>query len=141
MKPINKPNWVLLYLTVPVMIGLLVVDALVPGPVLVHRIVEFGIVLAGFGLMAVWVQANAGAIQDEEFAGEHWVLVSPGDTAGTEAFERAGGLDMDLEEQGHGSYPALRARADPNTLPWVEMPHDVSNPYHLKIDPDKGRNN
>ena len=36
---------------------------------------EFGIVVVGFGLMALWVRANESALVYEEYQKEYWRLV------------------------------------------------------------------
>ncbi len=70
----QKPNWWLLYLTVPLMLALLVLESQIPYSLVFHRIVEFAIVLLGFGLMFVWVRANEGAMINEEREKEWWVI-------------------------------------------------------------------
>lgn len=75
METKRKPNWWLLYLTVPLMIILLLLQARMSSPPEIHEALGFGIVLGCFGLMAVWVQANQAALMNEEFEKEHWRLV------------------------------------------------------------------
>lgn len=70
----SKINWWLLYLTGPFMIGLLLLEGRLQASVPVHRILEFGVMVLGFGLMAVWVQVNQAALENEEFEKEHWRL-------------------------------------------------------------------
>lgn len=70
----RKPHWWLLYLTVPLVLGLLVIESQMPYPLVIHRIAEFVIVLMGFGSMLVWVRANEGGLIDEEIEKEPWTI-------------------------------------------------------------------
>lgn len=74
MEPRPKPTWCLLYLTIPLMIALLLADARMPYPLVVHRVAEFAIVIVSFGLMGVWVKASETALINEEMEKEHWIL-------------------------------------------------------------------
>ncbi len=87
MEQSRKPTWWLLYLTVPLMIALLLIDAHMPYALNVHRIADLAIVLSGFALMALWVCANKDALVDEEIEKEVWVLepdLAPEDSEGSE---------------------------------------------------------
>ncbi len=68
----SKPSWWLLYLTVPLMIGALVVESQLAASVEAHRVMEFGIVVVGFGLMWLWVRANESALAYEEYDKRQW---------------------------------------------------------------------
>ncbi len=54
----RKPSWWVLYLIVPVMAGLLVIEHDLVLSLLGHELAQFGIVVIIFGLMALWVRAN-----------------------------------------------------------------------------------
>lgn len=115
MERTKKPNWWLLYLTVPLMVILLVLQGEIPSPASVHEILEIGIVLACFGLMAVWVQANQAALMNEQFEREHWRLVS------------------DRNEM---------PDRDPHHLPLADVADDTDQePFQLESSPTKGRYN
>ncbi|MGB8645558.1 MAG: hypothetical protein WCF84_09990 [Anaerolineae bacterium] len=58
----NKPAWWVLYVLVPIMIGLLIGEGELPIPTGDHRIFEMGIVLVGFVSFGIWVHANEGAL-------------------------------------------------------------------------------
>ncbi len=70
----RKLNWWLLYLVVPFMIGLLLFEGHLNIPPAVHQVLEIGIVVLSFGLMALWVNVNQGAILTEQLKKEHWRL-------------------------------------------------------------------
>jgi hypothetical protein len=72
----SKANGWLLFALLPFMLLLLVGDALLPETPVGHGIVEIGIVLLTFGLMALWVHANAYAIQQEEYEGYRWTVTA-----------------------------------------------------------------
>ena len=110
-----KPRWWLLYLTLPLMIGLLVLEGRLADPPIVHQILEFGIVIVCFGLMAVWVHASEGALLNEEFEKERWRLRH----------------DCMEEEE-----------LDPHRLPLAEDREELEEgQYHLEVGPSKGRYN
>ncbi len=71
----GKPNWWMLYALIPSIPLLLVVEGRIPGASLEHRLMEFGIVLLGFGLMALWVRANESALIEQEMANVKWSIV------------------------------------------------------------------
>ena len=62
MFPKPKPKWWLVFALVPLTIALLVLDEAVPLPTQGHQLLEFGIILVTFGLMALWVHASQGAL-------------------------------------------------------------------------------
>lgn len=109
----HKANWWLVYATVPLMIALLLIEARIPGTLLVHRILEFGIVLLSFGLMAIWVHGNQAALSDEEIEEQPWTLEPD---------------------------PRSEVMVDPDMLP--DEPQDPVNiPLALELDHSKGRYN
>ena len=55
---ISRPKWWLLYLLLPVLVGLLVIEIRIPISEMGHRVVEVGIVLLVFGLIELWLRAN-----------------------------------------------------------------------------------
>ncbi len=64
---ISRPNWWLLYLLLPVLVGLLVIETKVPISEVGHRVVEVGIVLLVFGLIELWLRTNNTRIQAEQW--------------------------------------------------------------------------
>ncbi len=71
----GKPNWWMLYALIPSIPILLVIESRIPGSSLEHRLMEFGIVLLGFGLIALWVHANEPALIEEEMTNAKWSIV------------------------------------------------------------------
>ena len=67
MRNNSRPKWRLLNLIVALAIGLLALDARAHMSLIGHEASEIVIVLALFGLIGLWLRANAGAI-----AGEPW---------------------------------------------------------------------
>ena len=63
-----KPQWWLLYAVIPLMIVLFALESQMHGSLIEHRVMEFGIVLLTFGLMAMWVRANEAALIEAEVA-------------------------------------------------------------------------
>ncbi len=57
--PVRKPSWGLLYLIVPLAAGLVLVEHDLVLSLLGHELVQLGIVVIVFGLMLLWVRANA----------------------------------------------------------------------------------
>ena len=55
---ISRPRWWLLYLLLPVLVGLLVIEIKIPISEVGHRIVEVGIVVLIFGLIELWLRGN-----------------------------------------------------------------------------------
>jgi hypothetical protein len=135
-----KPNWWLLYLTVPLMIGLLILEGRLSSPPLVHQIMELGIVVVSFGLMAVWVQANAGALQEEATDRDLWILVSqPGDDESeTDTPHPSAGHDQDKERE---LYPRSGNASRPEAPAWGDLADDLSNSFQLEAGSNKGRYN
>ncbi len=106
----RKPNWWLLYLTVPLMLGLLIVESQMHYSLLVHRMAEFAIVLLGFGLMFLWVRANQGAMIDEEIEKEPWTIQpDPAREARNRVWPPADGCD-DGDEYPYSEPSATKGR-------------------------------
>lgn len=59
---VRKPMWWLLYLLIPLLIGLLILDQDLVLSLLGHEIVQFGILLVFFGLVVLWVRSNSAAL-------------------------------------------------------------------------------
>jgi hypothetical protein len=55
---ISRPKWWLLYLLLPVLVGLLVIESKASISDAGHRVVEVGIVLLVFGLIELWLRGN-----------------------------------------------------------------------------------
>ncbi len=55
---ISRPKWWLLFLLLPVLVGLFVIDTKAPISDAGHRVLEVGIVLLVFGLIELWLRAN-----------------------------------------------------------------------------------
>ncbi len=98
----SKPTCCLLYLTVPLMIALLLADARMPYPLVVHRVAEFATVIVSFGLMALWVKANETALINEEMEKERWIL-RPDESEDCPASDVPSSVD-DCEESEAGAY-------------------------------------
>lgn len=109
----SRPQWWQMYLLVPLMIALLVIEGEIQSPLIVHRFLEFGIVLVTFGLMAVWIQGNQAALSNEEAEKQPWILEPD---------------------------PKSELAVDPDILP--DEPEDsVDSPYALEANLYKGRYN
>jgi hypothetical protein len=70
----SRPQWWQMFLLVPLMIVLLVLEGKVASPPPVHRFLQFGIVVVTFGLMALWVNMNQVTLFNEEFEKQTWTL-------------------------------------------------------------------
>jgi hypothetical protein len=57
-----RPKWSQLYLTFPLLIALFVVDARLRVSARGHQIVQIGILLLVYGLVHLWLKANASAL-------------------------------------------------------------------------------
>ena len=64
---ISRPKWWLLYLLLPVLVGLLVIETRLPISEVGHRVVEVGIVVLVFGLIELWLRANDANIRAEQW--------------------------------------------------------------------------
>jgi hypothetical protein len=58
----NRPKWWQLYLTFPLLMALFVVDSRLKVSTRVHQMVQIGIILIVFGLIHLWLKANARAL-------------------------------------------------------------------------------
>ena len=70
----SRPQWWQMYLLVPLMIVLLVMESKMASPLPVHRFLQFGIVVVTFGLMALWVHMNQVTLSNEGFEKQTWIL-------------------------------------------------------------------
>jgi len=68
------PSWCLLYLSLPLMIGLILLEMRLPLSDTGHRFAELIIVLIVFGSMFFWLKANAGALIQEDVESYHAAL-------------------------------------------------------------------
>ena len=64
---ISRPKWWLLFLLLPVLVELFVVDYKAPISDAGHRVLEVGIVLLVFGLIELWLRANDANIRAEQW--------------------------------------------------------------------------
>jgi hypothetical protein len=62
----HKPAWWQLYILVPVMIGLILVEQLDPLPGIASEIIDLSVVVLTFGTMLAWMWINSGLIEFEE---------------------------------------------------------------------------
>jgi hypothetical protein len=70
----QRPSWWLLYLSLPVMIGLFVIEMRLSLSDAGHQLAQIIIVLVIFGFIWVWLNANTGAIIQEDL--EKWRAAS-----------------------------------------------------------------
>lgn len=61
-----RPSWWLLYLLLPLMIGLLYLESQTPWTAGWHRAAQIGIVLITYDLVWLWLRANEGALLWED---------------------------------------------------------------------------
>ena len=66
----QRPPWCLLYLSLPMMIALILLEMRLPLSDTGHRFAELIIVLIVFGGMSLWLKANTGALIQEDL--ERW---------------------------------------------------------------------
>jgi hypothetical protein len=62
----SRPRWWQLYLTFPLLIALFVLDARLRISARGHQAVQIGIVLLVFGLIHLWLKANAAALSNTD---------------------------------------------------------------------------
>jgi len=62
----HRPSWWLLYLTLPMMIGLFLLEMRSSLSETGHRFSELIIILIVFGSMSLWLEANKGALIQED---------------------------------------------------------------------------
>ena len=65
----KRPSWWLLYLTLPMMAGLFLLEMRLSLSKTGHRFAELIIVLVVFGSISLWLKANAGALIEEDLEG------------------------------------------------------------------------
>jgi hypothetical protein len=70
----HRPSWWLLYLSLPMLMGLLLFERRLTMSDTGHRLAEIIIVLVIFGFIRVWLNANTGAIIQEDL--EKWRAAS-----------------------------------------------------------------
>jgi hypothetical protein len=71
-----RPKWWQLYLTLPLLIGLFALDNRLKLSLRGHEVVQIGIVLLIYGLMHLWLKANARALSEMDRARHGgWVRV------------------------------------------------------------------
>jgi len=71
-----RPKWWQLYLTLPLLIGLFALDNRLKLSLRGHQVVQIGIVLLIYGLMHLWLKANARALSEMDRARHGgWVRV------------------------------------------------------------------
>jgi hypothetical protein len=66
-----RPRWWQIYLTLPLLIALFVVDGRLKLSTRGHQIVQIGIVLLVYGLIHLWLKANATALSGMDREGDH----------------------------------------------------------------------
>jgi hypothetical protein len=64
---ISRPKWWLLYLLLPVLVGLFVIESKASISDADHRVVEVGIVLLVFGLFELWLRANDANLRAQQW--------------------------------------------------------------------------
>ena len=64
---ISRPKWWLLYLLLPVLVGLLAIESKASISDAGHRVVEVGIVVLIFGLIELWLRVNNANIRAEQW--------------------------------------------------------------------------
>ena len=62
----RKPAWWQLYILVPVMLGLILVEQLDPLPGIASEFVDLSVVVLTFGTMLAWMRINSGLIEYDE---------------------------------------------------------------------------
>ena len=62
----HKPAWWQLYILVPVMLGLILVEQLDPLPGIASEIVDLSVVVLTFGAMWAWMRINSGLVESDE---------------------------------------------------------------------------
>jgi hypothetical protein len=66
----QQPSWWLLYLCLPLMIGLFLIEMRLSLTDTGHRLAEIIIILVVYGYMRIWLNANTGALIQEDL--ERW---------------------------------------------------------------------
>ncbi len=71
-----KPKWWQLYATFPLAMVLLVLEHRLPLSTGGHQAVQIGIVLVTFGLIHLWLRANAAALMEADWEQNRWKIAS-----------------------------------------------------------------
>jgi len=111
----RHPRWWQLSLLVPLMLGLLLVDAhmrLLPWE---HQVIEVGVVLLMYGALACWLWTNQDALEGETKQQGGWQSMEP---AAWSTVEAASQLTPSLPT---ASIPAIR-RQDSDEFYWLAEP-------------------
>jgi len=66
----QRPSWWLLYLSLPMMIGLFLIEMHLSLSDTGHRLAELIIILVVYGSISLWLKANTGALIQEDL--ERW---------------------------------------------------------------------
>ena len=72
-----RPKWWQLYLIFPLLIALFMLDNRLKLSLRGHQVVQIGIILFVFGLMYLWLKANARALSEmdgSQYSGRAWVI-------------------------------------------------------------------
>ncbi|HSN77500.1 MAG TPA: hypothetical protein VL334_20705 [Anaerolineae bacterium] len=69
---ISQPKWWLLYLLLPVLVGLFVIESKASISDAGHRVVGVGIVLLVFGLIELWLRANDANLRAQQWRAQQW---------------------------------------------------------------------
>ena len=83
----SKPNWLVAFAIVPLMIVAILIESQFKYEAGVHEVADCAIVIVSFGLMVGWTRSNEAALMEEEIAKEHWVFTE----------EEIGGENRELE--------------------------------------------
>ena len=70
----TRPKWWQLYLTLPLLIALFVVDSRLKLSTRGHQAVQIGIVLVVFGLVHLWLKANSTALSKMDYEQYHGTI-------------------------------------------------------------------
>ena len=70
----SKPNWLVAFAIVPLMIIAILIESQFKYEAGVHEVADCAIVIVSFGLMVGWMRSNEAALLEEEIAKEHWVF-------------------------------------------------------------------
>lgn len=65
-KPRSRPNWLVLFLVITPVLGVLWLEAREPLSQVDHKIVEIGLVVLLYGIVAVWLKANEHIVMFDE---------------------------------------------------------------------------
>ena len=71
------PKWWQIYLTLPLLIGLFILDNRLKISSRGHQVVQIGIILLVYGLIHLWIKANAKTLSEmdrSQYSGRLWVI-------------------------------------------------------------------